>query len=205
MSGNSGSKSVDRAAAAAAISAFLKAIGRNVSEEPELASTPRNVTDAFLDDLLTGYAVDVRELVNRGSCATPPGQEDLVVVRDLAVSAFCPHHLMPSLGTATVVYLPGARVLGLGTLARLVDAFSRRLVLQETIARSVVDALSAHAGARGAQCLLTLRHTCFSCRGPRQAQASVTTAASSGVLLEPYWAARAESLLALPTTGGVRP
>jgi GTP cyclohydrolase I len=92
----------------------------------------------------------------------------------------CPHHLLPGIGAATVAYLPGDRVVGIGGLARTVDAFARRLTLQETIGEAVVRALLDHAGARGAYCRLELSHACLSARGARQPEAIVVTIARGG-------------------------
>lgn len=172
---------IDREAATRALGAFLEALGHAPSARPELADTPRRVADAFADELLAGYSVDVAALLAEGcSPIQAPGRSRPVVLRKIAVSTLCPHHLLPALGDATVAYLPGDRLVGLGTLARLVDAFCRRLSLQEEIAEEVVAALRDHAGARAAHCQLTLRHTCLAARGARQARAVFQTAASGG-------------------------
>lgn len=175
---------IDRQAAARAIRDFLCAIGRDPAHDPELTLTPERVTEAFADDLLGGYAVDVPRLLaeaaplrDAGGGLVAPGP---VIVHDIAVTTVCPHHLMPSLGAASVGYVPGDRICGLGTLAALVDAFARRLSLQEQIGANVVRALVEHAGAKGAVCRLKLRHACLSARGQRQAAASVETIASFG-------------------------
>jgi GTP cyclohydrolase I len=94
----------------------------------------------------------------------------------------CPHHLLPALGVAHVVYLPGASLLGIGTITALVDAFARRLTLQEAIGENVVTALMQHAGARGAYCELSLEHSCLRARGERQAEALVRSSARAGTL-----------------------
>jgi GTP cyclohydrolase I len=175
---------MDRPAAEAAIADFLRALGRDPAVEPELGQTPARVVEAFADELLSGYRVDLAALVANGStdAATSPG--GLVALRDVSVATVCPHHLMPGLGSANVVYKPGARVLGLGAIARLVDACARRLALQETIAEDVVRALVEHAGARGAYCEVTLVHGCLSARGACQANARATSIARSGELSE---------------------
>jgi GTP cyclohydrolase IA len=175
---------MDKAAAERAILDFLCALGRDPRLEPELAETPKRVAEAFADELLSGYATDLAALLDEGS---PPGKErpGIVVVRHIAVATVCPHHLLSSLGHATVAYRPGQRVLGLGTIARLVDACSRRLALQEQIGESVVDSLVRLGSARGAFCQITLRHSCLSARGSRQADATVRTQASAGDLAEP--------------------
>jgi len=113
-----------------------------------------------------------------------------VIVRDLAVATLCPHHLMPALGHAAVAYVPGTRLLGIGTLAGLLDAYARRLTLQETIGENVARALVEHAGALGACCELTLAHSCMSARGTRQADARVRSLATAGSLALPEAAAQ---------------
>jgi len=113
----------------------------------------------------------------------------------IAVAAICPHHLLPALGHASIVYLPGAMLLGIGTLTSLVDAFARRLTLQEAIGQNVVSALMEHAGARGAYCELSLSHSCLRARGERQTSSVVRSSARAGEFASP--AAVPEIALAL--------
>jgi len=189
--------SIDRAGARAAVEAFLRALGHDPNAHPDLAETPARVVDAYADELLAGYQVDIGALIRSGSVEvgdSPPSGP--VTVRDLAVATVCPHHLTPALGRATVCYLPGPRVLGLGTIGHLVDACARRLVLQEQLGQDVVDALIQHAAARGAACELELRHACLCARGARQAGASVYTLATAGLLAQPDHAPLLARLLA---------
>ena len=173
---------VDRAAAERAIAQFLAALGHDTRESADLGETPARVVEAFERELLSGYAVDVPALLAAESTPLASGgARGLVVVRDLSIATVCPHHLLPGLGRADVAYLPGDRIVGIGTLARLADAYARRLTLQETIGESVVRALMDHAGARGASCTLTLQHTCLAARGARQGSATVVTVARAGV------------------------
>ncbi|HKO47891.1 MAG TPA: GTP cyclohydrolase I [Polyangiaceae bacterium] len=187
---------VDRAAAARAIFDFLQALGFDPARNADLADTPERVSEAFSEDLLRGHKVDVRELLRKGACEASPGaQSGPVAITGIAVATTCPHHLMPALGRASIVYLPGSQLLGIGTLTALVDAFARRLTLQEAIAENVVSALSEHAGARGAYCELELEHSCLRARGERQASAIVRSSARSGEFIAP--AAITEIALAL--------
>lgn len=186
---------MNREAARAAIRDFLVALGHDPENNPELAETPARVVEAFADELLAGYGRDVEALVTKDS-SPAPGDGGLIAVRDVSVATVCPHHLMPAVGRANVIYRPGDRILGLGVVARLVDACARRLVLQETIGEDVVFALVEYAGARGALCEITLQHGCLSARGANQVDARVTTVARSGEISE------SEALLALGRTGG---
>jgi GTP cyclohydrolase IA len=174
---------VDRAAAARAIRDFLKALGFDAEQQADLAETPERVAEAYADDLLRGHAVNVAELLRKGSCeALPSAKSGPVAVSEIAVASVCPHHLLPALGVAHVVYLPGTSLLGIGTLAALVDAYARRLTLQEAIAQNVVAALLEHGGARGAYCELVLEHSCLRARGERQSSALVRSSARAGEL-----------------------
>ena len=173
---------VDRQKAEQAIAAFLKALGHDPAATPELSRTPALVAEAFERELLAGYAIDVPALLaaESGELSAEEGR-GLVVVRNIHVATVCPHHLLPGLGTATVAYFPGERLVGIGALSRTVEAFSRRLALQESIGDRVVRALVEHAGARGAYCRLELAHACLSARGARQAAATVVTVARAGL------------------------
>jgi GTP cyclohydrolase I len=172
---------VDRKQAARAIRAFLDALGIDVAHAPELSGTPERVVDAYERDFLAGYSVDVRALLADGASPIEPSlAAGPVLVDDIALSTMCPHHLLPAIGRARVAYLPGSQIVGIGTVARLVDAFARRLVLQEKIGNDVVTSLCEHAGARGAVCHLELLHSCLAARGARQPHARVVTIASAG-------------------------
>src|SRR5687768_817584 len=121
----------DREAARRAIADFLRALGHDPSLEADLEKTPERVVSAYADELLSGYDVDIDQLIADGASSEALTTSGVVAVREIKIATVCPHHLLPALGNATVAYEPGALVLGLGTLARLVDAFARRLTLQE--------------------------------------------------------------------------
>src|SRR5260221_1326361 len=145
----------DRQAAARAIDAFLKAMGRDPSREPDLAGTGARVADAFLDEICDGYGVDVGAVLRTNAIAEGAGASagmDLFVVRDIAVTTTCPHHLMPALGRGTVAFAPQGSIVGLGALVKLLDAFAHRLTLQERIGQNVVAALMEHVKPSSACC-----------------------------------------------------
>jgi GTP cyclohydrolase I len=169
---------MDLPAAAAAIDAFLRALGHDVDSDPALRGTGARVASLYADELLDGHRIDVGALFDD---AIPAGRSTpLVIVRRLATHVVCPHHLTIGSGYADVAYLPRDRVLGLGNVAQIVDAFCHRLVLQEdacqSIARAFVDRLDAH----GALCRLELRHGCLVHHGEKKRGSLVTTIASAG-------------------------
>jgi GTP cyclohydrolase I len=192
----------DRPRAERAVRELLLALGFDPDTEPELADTPARVATAYGEELLRGYRSDLPELIARGSERVEGPLPDAVVVEGIRVVTVCPHHLMTGEGQATVAYLPGERLLGLGTVARVVDVVSRRLVLQEKIAGEVVDALMQHAGARGAFCRIQLRHACLRARGPEQHTAEAISFAGRGEFEDPK---NLELLLGRPLTSGDGP
>ncbi len=174
---------VRRDAAARAIEDFLRALGHEPTGD--LEGTGERVADAWADDLLEGEAIDAAAVLREGAIAASEGAAGLVMIRDLAVTTMCPHHLLPAHGLCTVAYLPGERIAGIGTLAHVVDALSRRLTLQERIGEGVVALLAAELGARGALCRLALTHSCLIARGERKTGAVVETLAVSGSFAHP--------------------
>ncbi|AKT36995.1 GTP cyclohydrolase I [Chondromyces crocatus] len=176
-------KVIDRKAAARAVEDFLRALGHEI--EGDLVGTGERVADAFADDLLQGDALDPAALLRDGAIAAGAHERGLVILRDLHITTMCPHHLLPGHGTGIVAYLPGDRVAGIGAIARVVDALSRRLTLQERIGGQLVDLLVDELGARGALCKLSLTHTCLIARGERKAGTIVETLAAAGLLARP--------------------
>jgi GTP cyclohydrolase IA len=173
---------VDRKAAARAIEDFLRALGH--LPEGDLEGTGERVADAWADDLLEGEAIDAAAVLREGSIPLDGASAGLVVVRDLSVTTTCPHHLLPAMGTALVAYMPGDRVAGIGTIAHVVDAVSRRLTLQERIGADVTELLVRELGARGALCKLSLTHACLVARGERKVGSVVETLAFAGSFAE---------------------
>ncbi len=168
---------MDREAAARAIDAFLRALGRDPEREPELVGTPARVAAAYADELIAGYAVDIDALLAQTVFA---GRSDLVIVRGVPLATTCPHHLMPAVGVATVAFAPEEHLVGVGTVARVLDAFARRLTLQEDIGERTVAAIQKHLAPRWTACRITLSHACMTARGERTHGAEVETLALAG-------------------------
>jgi GTP cyclohydrolase I len=168
---------------AGAVAAFLDALRlpRTVRAGAELADTPRRVAEAWTEDLLDGYRQDPRTILGESAPAATRG---LVAVTGIDYHSMCPHHLLPSRGVAHVAYVPGGRVAGFGQIARLVDCFAHRLILEEDLARRVADALVHELGARGAACVLDAEQFCLSVRGERRRQARAHAQHFAGVLDE---------------------
>ena len=171
---------VNRDQAQRAIADLLKSFGHDPEQDPNLAQTPALVVESWENEWLCGYGVDIPSLF-AATTVSAVGPAPVVSLSKIALWTLCPHHLLPAEGVATVAYLPGQLLLGLGTLARLVEAYSRRFTLQEQIGVNVVAALMTHGGARGAFCRLDMRHSCLRLRGPKQPNTLATTTQFAGV------------------------
>lgn len=171
----------DPALAAGAVSRFLDALALppEVRAAEDLAATPQRVAEAWLGDLVDGYRQDPAEIL---ADAIPSRSRDLVAVTGIDYHSVCPHHLLPSRGVAHVAYVPGGRVVGFGQIVRLVDALGHRLVLQEDLARTVVDAFIVHLDARGAACLLEAEQLCMTVRGEKRSRSRAHAEAFAGAL-----------------------
>lgn len=194
----------DRAAAARAIEAFLRALGHE--PKGDLAETGRLVAEAWCDDLLSGYGEDAVAILRDGAIGAT--SDDLVLVRSIDVAMMCPHHLLPSHGQADVLYLPSGRVVGFGAVARVVSAHTRRLVLQEEAGRRIAESFVTGLGARAALVRLRLVHTCFAIRGAAQPSSCIETLALAGSCSAPgpdrdlALAALGGEVPGLPSSGG---
>jgi len=168
----------DPARAARAVAEFLAALGHDL--DGELIGTPERVAAAWADDLVSGYRKSPERILREGSLELGTGPHGVVVLRDVAISVVCPHHLMPSHGVATVAYAPRTLAVGLGALAEAVLALAQRLTLQEALGRKVAETVVTALDATGALCRLDLTHTCFVARGERQVYSTLTTLAFAG-------------------------
>jgi GTP cyclohydrolase I len=169
---------VDVERARAAIADLLAAIG----EDPErdgLQRTPTRVAEMYveilagLDDDPSRY-LDVRFDVQH---------DEMIMERDIPIQSLCEHHMLPFIGKAHVAYIPGAdgRITGLSKLARLVDAYSRRLQVQERLTTQVADTLQQVLQPRGVLVVIEAEHLCMSMRGVRKPGAMTVTSAVRGL------------------------
>ncbi len=184
---------VDRERVAAAVRELLGAIGEDPDKE-ELAGTPERVADACAE-FFAGVGAD--PLVHLAD-AVPVGDEtgELVLVRDISLRSVCEHHLLPFRGRAHVAYRPGARVVGLGAIPKVVNTLAARPQVQERLGEQIAEALQAGLDPEGVLVVLEASHGCVADRGSRQSEALVVTVASRGALARPAERAEVFALLA---------
>ena len=147
-----------------------------------LLDTPRRVTKAF-GEFFAGYEQQPGEVLAR-TFKEVGGYDDIVLVKDIPFASHCEHHMVPFVGRAHIAYLPHDGVVGISKLARLVEAFARRLQVQEVMTAQIIDAINEHLNPRGAAVLLEAEHMCMSMRGVRAHGALTVTQRFTGVFAE---------------------
>lgn len=167
----------DREAAEEAVKTLLAYFGENPAREG-LVDTPRRFVDAY-EEFLSGYAEDPVAILSR-TFEEVEGYKDIVLMRNIRFESHCEHHIQPMIGVAHVAYLPGARVVGISKLARVVDAYARRLQSQETLTNQIANAVETALAPRGVAVLVSSEHQCISTRGVHKTDVACVTQAMTG-------------------------
>lgn len=173
-----------------AFTTLLKYIGED-PDRPGLRDTPERMRKAWLE-WTQGYSVSIKELFKTFDDGAEKADE-MVIVKDIPFQSHCEHHLALFHGRAHIGYIPNGRILGLSKFARVVDAFSQRLQVQERLTNQVADAFVEHLQPIGVGVVIQARHTCMECRGVRKHGATTITSAVRGSLRNSE-AARSEFL-----------
>lgn len=143
-----------------------------------LLETPRRVAES-LAFLTSGNQVDLDQIL--GQAVFEEGYDELVLVRDIAFYSLCEHHLLPFFGVAHVGYLPRGRIIGLSKIPRLVDAFGRRLQVQERMTSEIAQTLQRHLEPRGVAVVLEADHLCTMMRGVEKPGNRTITSSMTGI------------------------
>ncbi len=133
-------------------------------------------------ELLAGYEVDPATILKTTRMLRPDEKTGKVVVEDIAFFSICAHHFLPFFGHASITYVPGDRILGLGKLSRLVDAYARRFQIQEDLVRDIAKEMMASGHARGVKVTARAQHLCMMSRGPGDPSATTYTEFALGSL-----------------------
>lgn len=159
----------------AELAGHYEAILRLIGEDPQregLLKTPVRAAKAMLD-LTAGYRLDARELIQKAIFSH--SGSSMVIVRDIEFYSLCEHHILPFFGRVSVGYLPDGKIVGLSKLPRVVDAFSRRLQVQENMTTQICRAVAESLPNRGVIVACTAEHLCMKMRGVEKQQSATTT------------------------------
>jgi GTP cyclohydrolase IA len=154
---------------------ILKLIGEDVDREG-LLETPARVTRMY-EEIFAGYEVDPRDVLG---VTFDEQHEELVIVKDIVYYSQCEHHMAPFFGKAHIGYIPSGKIAGLSKLARLVEAVSRRLQVQERITSQIADILHEVLIPHGVMVVVEGEHLCMCARGVKKPGSKTITSAVRG-------------------------
>lgn len=180
-----------RAEAEAAVRTLIRWAGDN-PVRAGLHDTPARVVRAY-EEWFGGYARDPAQILGRRFERS--GYDDVVLLRDIPLHSTCEHHMAPITGVAHLAYLPGEQVVGLSKLARLVDAYARRLQIQERLTVEIAAALQRELQPRGVAVVIRASHGCMTSRGVQVHGSAMLTRRLLGAFEREPW--RSDILAAL--------
>ena len=160
----------------------MRTLIRWAGDDPDregLRGTPGRVVRAY-EEWFWGYTEDPAEYLQR-TFEEVAGYDEVVVLRDIRFESHCEHHMAPIVGRVHVGYLPRNRVVGISKLARLVDAFARRLQIQERLTAEIANTLDEILKPHGVAVVVEGVHACMTTRGVRQSASTMVTSRMLGV------------------------
>ena len=169
----------NRDEAEAAVRTLIRWAGDDPAREG-LLDTPARVVKSY-EEFFSGYRIDPRELLERTFEETD-GYDELIVLRDIGFESHCEHHIAPIIGRAHVGYLPDRRVIGISKLARIIEAFSRRLQIQEKLTAQIANTIDEVLRPHGVAVVIEAQHQCMTTRGVRKAGVAMVTSRMLGQL-----------------------
>lgn len=167
-----------------ALSGLYRQVIANLGEDPNregLIKTPERVAKA-MQYLTQGYNQDPKAILQ--SAMFKEQYSQMVIVKDIEVFSFCEHHMLPFFGKAHVAYIPNGYITGLSKIARVVDAYSRRLQVQERLTNQIKDCINETLHPLGVAVVIEAQHMCMMMRGVEKQESCTTTSAFTGIFLK---------------------
>jgi GTP cyclohydrolase IA len=158
----------------------LELIGENPEREG-LRRTPLRVAKS-IKFLTNGYNMNAEEILK--SAMFKEDYKQMVIVKDIDIYSMCEHHMLPFFGKAHVAYIPNGYITGLSKIARVVEAFSRRLQVQERLTTQIRDCIQETLHPLGVAVVIEAQHMCMQIRGVQKQNSVTTTSAFTGIFLE---------------------
>ena len=147
-----------------------------------LRDTPARVVRSY-EEFFAGYHVDPVALLERTFEETD-GYDEMVLLRDIRVESYCEHHMVPIIGRAHVAYLPHRRVVGISKLARVIEAYAKRLQIQEKLTAQIANTINEVLQPRGVAVVIEATHQCMTTRGVHKPGVSMVTSRMLGAFRE---------------------
>lgn len=170
-----------RAEAEAAVATLIRWAGDDPSREG-LLKTPDRVVRSY-EEFFAGYTQDPEEIL-RTTFEETEGYDEMVVLRDIEFQSHCEHHMVPIIGKAYVAYLPSRRVVGISKLARVVEAYAKRLQIQEKMTAQIANAINDVLKPKGVAVVVDAAHQCMTTRGVHKPGVTMVTSTMLGAFRE---------------------
>jgi GTP cyclohydrolase I len=164
-----------------AIRTLLKWAGDDPSREG-LVDTPKRVARAF-EEWFAGYRMDAEDYLER-TFEEVEGYDEMVVLRDIRFESHCEHHLAPIIGRVHIGYLPDHKVVGISKLARVVNAYAKRLQVQEKMNAQIANCIQKHLEPKGVAVVIEASHQCMTTRGVHKSGVTMVTSTMLGAFRE---------------------
>ncbi|KKJ75763.1 GTP cyclohydrolase [Kiloniella litopenaei] len=164
--------------ALAAVETLLRWAGDDPTREG-LLGTPDRVVRSY-EEFFAGYNIEPRELLER-TFEEVEGYDEIVLLRDIRFESHCEHHMAPIIGKAHVAYLPNNRVVGISKLARVIEAYAKRLQIQEKMTAQVANAINEVLQPKGVAVVIEAAHQCMTTRGVHKSGVTMVTSRMLGL------------------------
>ena len=148
-----------------------------------LIETPDRVVRAY-GEFFAGYNDDPEAILSK-TFEEVEGYDEMVIVKNIRVESHCEHHMVPILGMGHIAYIPNKRVVGISKLARILDAFGKRLQTQETMTAQIADVIDKVLQPKGVGVIIDASHQCMTTRGIHKTETSTVTTRMIGAFKEP--------------------
>ena len=158
---------------------IIEQLGENANREG-LLKTPERVAKS-MKFLTSGYNINPDELINQAIFHEE--YSEMVLVKNIDVYSLCEHHMLPFFGKAHVAYIPNGKIVGLSKIPRVIDAYSRRLQVQERLTIEIRDCIQRTLEPKGVAVVIECCHMCMQMRGVQKQNAQTTTSAFTGLFL----------------------
>jgi len=162
--------------------AILKLLGEDIQREG-LLQTPERVAKV-MQFFMQGYHLDPAEILR--SAKFKQDYREMVIVKDIEIYSLCEHHLVPFFGKAHIAYIPNGYITGLSKIARVVDAYARRLQVQERLTTQIKECIHNTLNPLGVAVVIETQHLCMSMRGVQKQNSVTTTSDFTGAFLKQY-------------------
>lgn len=166
------------------MSGFYKEIITDLGEDVNrdgLKKTPERMAKA-MQFLTHGYDINPSEILK--SAMFDEDYSQMVIVKDIEFYSMCEHHMLPFFGKAHIAYIPNGKIVGLSKLPRIVDAFARRLQVQERLTNEIRDCIQETLNPHGVAVVMEARHMCMQMRGVEKQNSVTTTSGFTGEFLK---------------------